>query len=335
MSKHYGRKIKQTRLIRISTNSDVWGHFYGILTTLGLVITVIYSILTFKEGIKEEATGKVILLLSTSIIVLIIVFFFNSRYFNRKIQELSDIPKDYYFLKKEKDRFDIVLNQLSECSHIITHYYRNINVGYSHFINNQDEYKDKDIIDLVDRFNDFMINVTTNLQQYFTLITEDNCSITIKLLNNQTGNVKTYFRDPVNFKKRRDAGNGICHYSDNTAFEIIISPNYSNTYFSEDDLVDLHGIFQYKNPNHEWFKYYNSTLVVPISLLIEKDKRNIIGFLSVDNYKGNLAFNSNKEYLFFVSDLLYCAIDKFSTIVEIANEKGLEDEKISRFKDWS
>lgn len=337
-NKHFGRKLNRPWLFKITVSSDIWSHFYGFLTVLGLVFTVLYTYFAFKEGIKDEEIWKIVLLLCSSLIVLLVVLIFNTRYFSRRVTELSQIPQDYNFLREEKDRFDIVLNQISECSHIITHYYRNINARLNQILENPDEFKEPEILENLQRFDDFLINITANLKSYFTLITNDNCSITIKLLNKENGYVKTFFRDPVNFKKRKDSdfyNNGKCHYSDNTAFEIIMDEKYSNIYFSEDDLTDLHNIFQYKNPNPIWYKYYNSTLVVPISMVLSSNDREIIGFLSVDNFKGNLASNANKEYLFFVADLLYCIFVTYSNVIKFAQSKGISHEKISRFANWN
>lgn len=77
---------------------------------------------------------------------------------------------------------------------------------------------------------------------------------------------------------------------------------YFDSYFASDNLLYEK---EYRNGNNQWGKYYNSCLVVPISIFIEEKTRNIIGFLCVDNKEGNLNNSSNIEFMFAVGDLFY------------------------------
>ena len=278
------------------------------------------------------------------IAVILLIFLLSVLSFNKRIKTLSQIPAKYNYYEQEFIKNDIIINQLCECSHIVSHYFRNLDFSLQEIIDKEvSEVTVDELTDMINKFDYFLINIITNLQSYFSQITDDNCSITIKLLNYNDSStddddifIKTYFRDPVNFKKRRetDSIQSHCGIFDNTAFSIIMDPAYKNIYFAEDNLTDLYKRHQYKNPNSEWHKYYNSSLVVPISIVTGANERIILGFLSVDNFKGGLAHNSNREYLFFIADLLYLAFNKFDKIVNLSKTKNISNEKIDRYSNW-
>jgi len=259
------------------------------------------------------------------------------------MKERDAIPSDYNFYKNEFQKQEIIINQLSECSHISTHYLRNIDLCFQDILDKDEaDVLPEELINAIDRFEYFLINITTNLQSYFSQITDDNCSITIKLLNfnNYEGApcdmLKTYYRDNVNFKKRSSSGvSKYCLASSNTAFNLIMNPDVTNTYFAHDDLDTLYKEHNYINPNTNWNEYYTSTIVVPISVVSGENQREILGFLSVDNFKGGLAINSNKEFLFSIADLLYLAFGKYNAIINLSLTKGISHDKISKYTSWN
>lgn len=340
----YTRKLKTPRYFAIHTPPDVWNHVYGLTSAIGLLITVCIIVYNYFNPSENKDFNYILTILVFLLASVLFMFLISVIYYSNRLKKYSQIPADYSFLKEQTERHDIVINQICECSHIITHYYRNLDFLLQDIIDKEDKsVTNVELISAINKFDYFLINITTNLQSYFSQITDDNCSITIKLLNfNKTDSdsvplVRTYFRDPVNFKKRRNADSvcSPCSVDVNTAFSIIMDSNYQNIYFSEDRLPDLYSNHQYKNPNLDWHKFYHSTLVVPISIVTGKDSRSILGFLSVDNFKGGLATNSNKEYLFFVADLLYLAFSKFNSIIELAKTKNIKNEKIDRYTNWN
>jgi len=319
-----------------SLSDKIWNHLYGISTVICLVFTLICSYFTIK-GEKTDNEIIIIYALLGVVAAFVIMFFLHTVYFQKKLAKMNEMPLR---LKTAEDQYELSISihkQISECSHTISHYYRNNLARIDDFLNDRDNYTNEEILEIIDRFDYFLINITSSLELFFSVATEDNCSITIKLLEKGKGLVKTYFRDPVNNKKRKTSDgsyDGICHFTDNTAFEIIMDPDYKNVYFACDDLIELYNDHIYKNPNSNWHLFYRSTLVVPISMVIGENERNIIGFLSVDNYKGDLSYKPHIEYLFFVGDLLYNIFVKFSELINFAKEKGLENEKIKRFSNW-
>ncbi|MHC9088011.1 hypothetical protein ACXIHB_04770 [Tenacibaculum sp. IMCC1] len=340
----YTRKLKKPRYFTIHTPVDIWSHIYGLSSSIGLIITIGIIVYNYINPNENKDFNYILTILVFLLASVLFMFLISVIYYSNRLKKYSQIPADYSFLKEQTERHDIILNQICECSHIVTHYYRNLDFMLQDIIDkDEDVLKEDELISAINKFDYFLINITTNLQSYFSQITDDNCSITIKLLNfndsieENEPLVRTYFRDPVNFKKRRNSDSicSPCSVNDNTAFSIIMDSNYQNIYFSEDRLPDLYENHQYKNPNLDWHKYYHSTLVVPISIVTGKDSRIVLGFLSVDNFKGGLATNSNKEYLFFIADLLYLAFSKFNDIIELAKLKNLKNEKIDRYTNWN
>lgn len=344
----YSRKIKKPTYIKIFTPPDIWSHIYGLSSALGLIIAIsaiVYTYINQSENPEDSGYNYILTTLTILVAVILLIFLMSVLSFNKRIRQLSQIPAKYSFYEQEFIKNDIIISQLCECSHIVSHYFRNLDFSLQEIIDKDPkDITDLELIDVINKFDYFLINIITNLQSYFSQITDDNCSLTIKLLNynDKVNNdddifIKTYFRDPVNFKKRRDTDNinSHCGVYDNTAFSIIMDPSYKNIYFAEDDLTDLYNKHLYKNPNPEWHKYYNSTLVVPISIVTGQNERIILGFLSVDNFKGGLAHNSNREYLFFIADLLYLAFNKFDSVIKLAQTKKIKNEKIDRYSNWN
>lgn len=341
----YNRRLKTPRYIKIVAPHDIWSHIYGLASFLGLVITVVILYYSYTYQTEDKDFKFVLLSLVSLLIAVLLIFFVSVLYFNKRIKKLGTIPELYNFYREEFQKQDIIVNQLSECSHIVAHYFRNLDISMQEVLDaDQSSLTDDDIISVVNKFEYFLINITTNLQAYFSQITDDNCSITIKLINLHSDAalldlpVRTYFRDPVNFKKRREGdgeNNGKCTIEQNTAFNIIMDNSFADIYFAEDNLDDLYNSHSYKNPNSNWYNNYKSTLVVPISIVTGRKERNILGFLSVDNFKGGLAVNANKEYLFFVADILYLGFSKFDRIIELATSKNIQNEKIERYTNWN
>lgn len=344
----YTRRLKKPFYFKIFSPPDIWSHVYGLSSAIGLIIAIsaiVYTYINQSGDAPNSDYNYILTTLAVLIAVILLIFFLSVLSFNKKIKLLSQIPAKYSYYEQEVIKNEIIVTQLCECSHIVAHYFRNLDFSLQEIIDKDEkDITDIELIDVINKFDYFLINIITNLQSYFSQVTDDNCSLTIKLLNFNDSStaiddifIKTYFRDPVNFKKRRETDNIYphCGVFDNTAFAIIMDPSYKNIYFAEDDLTDLYNKHRYKNPNPEWHKYYHSTLVVPISIVTGKNERIILGFLSVDNFKGGLAHNSNREYLFFVADLLYLAFNKFDKIINLANNKNIKNEKIDRYSNWN
>jgi hypothetical protein len=62
-------------------------------------------------------------------------------------------------------------------------------------------------------------------------------------------------------------------------------------------------------------------------MVLAKDKRKILGFLSVDNKNGRLATTENKEFLFGISDLLFNLFGKYQFFIKLANDEIEKNER--------
>lgn len=315
--------------------SDVWSHIYGILGVIGLAITIIFTYNSYKNE-SDKNIITVIKSLSFSVVVVTLVFVIVSAYYIRKMQKLRKYRTDFELEKSKLDRQYLVNQYQSECFHNITHYHRNIYARLQQFIQDKDKYSKEEILFLLDRFDYYLIILTSNLQNYFSFVTSDNCSVSIKIVDKNKKFVRTFFRDPVNLNKRKKSDSNYSNSKypilENTAFDIITNPNYSNVHFYDDNLKELSDSHSYNNSNTSWKDLYNATLVVPISMTLKEKNRDIIGFITIDNKKGNLATDVNKEFLFSVGDILYNIFIKYAEFINFASKNIKNNERIEAFK---
>jgi hypothetical protein len=271
-----------------------------------------------------------------SICAIIFVFIFASAYFLYKILKQKPNEKEF---KENKDKLNqlYILNYCqSECIHNICHYFRNMDAQLQQFLSNKEKYSEEDLTDIVNRFDYFLIILTSNLQNYFSFVSDDNCSVSIKVIDKNKEFIRTYFRDPVNLNKRKKSDRNYksskYKISENTAFDVILDPKFDNVHFYDDNLSELYDKHLYRNSNENWHKLYNSTLVVPISIVLKENDRDILGFITIDNKKGNLSTDVNKEFLFGIGDMLYNMFNKFSEFSTFALNKIPENDRIKTFR---
>lgn len=306
---------------------------YGIFSAVGLGITILFTIKTYNNT-KNSDTTIIIQTLSIASIILFLTFIFVSAYYLNKINKNKEYKTEYILLDS-KFKSQVLTNKYqSECFHNITHYYGNSIAKIDEGIENYENLIKEEKIEIVRRLDYFFVILTSSLQNYFSFVSEDNCSVTIKLINEDEKYFRTFFRDPINFNKRRKSYDEKNNYliSENTGLSIIVDSNYKNNSFYDDNLKQLYDSHQYKNSNDKWFELYNATIIVPISMVIKKDERNILGFLTVDNFKGNLSNKFNEEFLFAVSDLLYNLFKKYRQFIELNYEDIKENERVKIFR---
>lgn len=313
----------------------IYAHLYGIITIVSFIVALVIAVITLKKETGPDIKDILYILVALIAILSAVLITVSIKY-----SSLYAISRDLINMGNDNDQLNILIKQQSETFHNITHYYRNR-------ISQLDEYKElrqhtefvldnKFIHEIAERNYSFLILIVTSIQNYFSNYTDDNCSVTLKLLDDDKTHIQTLFRDPVNLKKRRQAersylNNNSYLVSDNTAFEIITDEQFTNIYFASDNLVELYENHNYKNMNPQWFKLYNSTVVVPISMLLSRNSRKIVGFITVDNFKGNLADDISLEFLFGIGDLLYNWIVKMKEFTTFAHSNHIYDEKFDRF----
>ena len=329
--------------------ADVWSHVYGLFGVISLVATIIFIIISIKNHETVEYK-TIIAILGITISIVLITFIFANLYYQRKLQQLNDLPIDLIDLKTKNEQLYLIIKSQSECSHTINHYYRNIENHLdvlSKKIDNREEINEDECLNVLKRCKAFLLNTSISLQSFFTIATGITCSVTIKLaLKDEKGNhfIKTLFRDPMSLKKRRYVENwysssmGVYPASENTAFDVILSSSHVNNFYAADNLHEEYQRHNYKNSNQFWNKHYNATIVVPISMITNNDNRNIIGFVAVDNLtakSGNLNDQAKIEFLFSIGDLLYNFIQKYLDIITFANQKFKIDDFHKQIITWN
>lgn len=352
MEKNKPQKPNVFTNIKYSIQSaDLWSHVYGVLGVVSLSFTIVFTIISIRKQDNVDYMTVVVTLAVISF-SLLITFLLAVGYYQRKIKRLNNLPTQLYETRNENDRLNLKLKAQSECSHTINHYFRNIENRLDCFLiritNNDEKNEEEECKLLLARCKDFLVNTTTSLQSYFTIASGYSCAVTIKMLLHDEKKginyVRTLFRDPLSLKKRRYVDgyySGIADFYDakeNTAFDVILSPEHVNDFYASDDLQEEYKKHRYKNSNRFWTQHYNSTIVVPVSIVLENKQKNVIGFVAIDNLtasSGNLNNDEKIEFLFSIGDLFYNFMDKYLQLISFANSKIKIDDFHKRIITWS
>jgi hypothetical protein len=135
----------------------------------------------------------------------------------------------------------------------------------------------------------FLRTSVNQLSKLMTLYTGHQCHVSIKVFDEKTS-IWTYLRDELTDNNRKLVDEHLMwyDYKENTAFEEILDNPKCRIFWSNHLwLQAIRG--KYKNANSDWWKFYNATIVVPIT-----DKThagavttdNVLGFVCVDNKGG-------------------------------------------------
>lgn len=312
---------------------DLWTHIYGIITLISFIAALWFTISTLNN---ENVTFKDTLYVCLGVIT---VLCFVIVRISLKYSQMQEMGANLMNYERENNDLITLIQLQSETTHNIIHYYRSLMLRVDAMIHELDKEAkiDQKLLDeLLDDNKHFLIMFTSSLQNYFSIYTDDNCSISIKLLDKNGKRIRTLFRDPVNLKKRRMAElsniRDTYSASNNTAFETILNKNKKDYYFASDNLKDLYERHLYTNCNHSWNNFYNATVVTPISRNNNKeDIRHVLGFLTVDNKNGYLVDNSTIEYMFGMSDLLYFYLFRIDQMLELLSKTEYDYGKAKEF----
>lgn len=307
---------------------------FGICSVIGLGINIIFTYVAYKN---ESTTSyrEIILSLGFSTIILTLVFVIVSYYYLRKLSELTNLNNEINDTINKNKRNEILIKNTSEIINNLAYYQRHIINKMDYFLENTSTANQETVKKISDDFKKFLSTFTSNLQTHFTLLTSDNCAITIKVVKD--GKIKTFHRDAINYRLRKNADTSvdgkdvIYRIQDNFAFLVIHSKDYKETYYFCDDLKNDK---QYFNTNPHWRNFYNATVVAPISINIGKLKNELLGFLCVDNFNGNLAQKPVEGILNASSALLFPVFHKYEKISTFANSKNYLDGRIQFFTYW-
>lgn len=312
---------------------DPWTHIYGLITLVSFVVAIYFSIVTLN---KSQVEFKDVLFVCVSIITILTFVLVK---LTLKYANLADEASDILGISREHSNLISLLQIQAETTHNISHYFRSLINDFDNIIlklNIKESVTQAEIDYVCDRNSHFLIMLTSSLQNYFSIHTDDNCSVTLKILSDDNKKIKTVFRDPVNLKKRRQSeltsGLSMYNIKENTAFKNILDDKTPDIFYACDNLRAEYENHEYENSNRMWNSYYNATVVVPISKVdYTNNMRNILGFLTVDNKEGYLVDNTVIEYMFAISDLLYTYVHKYKTICTFTAFNNLKNNRKNDF----
>ncbi|MEW6535211.1 MAG: hypothetical protein AB1454_06275 [Candidatus Auribacterota bacterium] len=285
---------------------------FGYCGIAGLFISLVGTVITLFQTEFPDA----FIMIS---VLLILVNFLNGAvtyHMTRRYDKLHAKYDDSYHiidrLKKEIGNHlqTIHLNidrqkKIATILHNFTHEYRKqVNELHADLIS-------KDYTDISRRntsFRGFLSFMTINIKEIFDILTEDECSVSIKLIDENLV-VRTLFRDSVSYRERSNSDKALPAYrfSENTAFFNIFNKDLPDSYFLSNNLEREK---TYKNANPQWRQLYNACIVEPIRIIsgIEQvgvEESRVLGFICVDNFHGGFEESISVNVLACFSDLCY------------------------------
>lgn len=146
---------------------------------------------------------------------------------------------------------------------------------------------------MVLHLRDFFENTLRQMAEVFTTYTGQECRTCFKYYDPDAQEVRAGHRCAKSQRERELHDQKELkrfHIDRNTAFHAIITDT-DHAYFAAGNLKKLSRRGGYKNLNKSWPKFYNSTVVVPISASTdprEINGQNVYGFFCVDSLKADL-----------------------------------------------
>jgi hypothetical protein len=278
--------------------------FFGYSSVIGLVITAVTgfyaayrSYITAKSGAQTGELAVVIIILA---IVCAVFAFVSIRAITRH---------DRLWREQDQIIFDAQRTaqaKLSKIFHNFAHEYRCL-INEIHTDLTQKDYSA--IGNREQSLKMFLLYMLSNIKEAFDIITDDECAACIKMIDNQE--ITTFMRDPVSYRSRDGAPSKYPYY-ENTAFKNILSNRRPDLYFLSNNLPSEK---TYVNGNPHCNRDYLATLVVPIRLVLNKQgESQIIGFICVDNFKGNFTEKLSVDTLAVFADLSFPLFASFNLL---------------------
>lgn len=332
--------------------NELFTWVFGISSLIGLIIGIVPIAFLYFNGTSPELEALKIpfisMALSVSILSLSLVI--TNLYYGFKVNRLVTIPVEHYKIEEKLNSFIKINTAQSKLIHNVLHHLRYIIYSFRelNYMVTKKKLKVDEII-ATNTFNSltqFLITLADNIKIYCDKVTQDDCSITIKLIKKIDNDIliKTFIRDSSSYRERKesdfiDAKHPKIYYAtDNTAFNTICSPDFKDTKFISNNLKSLFDEGKYTNSNPKWNNYYNACAVIPISLVPNKEKpheRVILGFLCIDNFKGKLDDKFFIDSISGISDILFILFFELDETVLHCQKSGVKHEQISKYVNWS
>ena len=148
-----------------------------------------------------------------------------------------------------------------------------------------------------------LISICDKISSYFLGKNNHECRVSLRILLEDNNDVKV--KTLVRASTQSPIDEFISNISDNTAYSVIMSPDYTNDCFISNDLKELYNSHMYKNPNSNWKMLYQSLLVVPIWEELENKKYHAIGFITIDSVKTEYFQQDDIEFIKGIARYLY------------------------------
>lgn len=316
----------------ITTNG--WLTLIGLISSIATIVQVIINLaLQGKSNIDTIQTWITFGTVVTCIITLSVILV-NAWIRNGKLNSLISIAKDDVDRVCADNRNKIAtIKALAKYNHNINHQFRQMefeiyNMLFSSIVN-----PEKEQATIASKFKGYLQNLTANVKGVFDVLTNDNsCSvyisgIKVKGYETESGEqtrlfVNTIYRDPTSYRERTNIDMITPDYNvaDFTPFKTLMDRSLKCTSFACDDCSKFSN---FRDRNHDWNKYYNACLCVPIRVRINKAKNEHqeIGFLTVDNQKGGFENENAINLLCSYADILYMSWSMFSDLNNVLTNR--------------
>jgi hypothetical protein len=132
----------------------------------------------------------------------------------------------------------------------------------------------------------------SSVAQLFEELSGEDCHCTLKVFNPKTGEISTKARDDLNHnhdRRRIDEWRSVFSYRLDTGFTSVLE-NADCLMFLCNDIKGTYPNGNYLNANPDWQKYFNSTIIFPLSAQQSSQgvsKDTCFGFITIDSLKGN------------------------------------------------
>ncbi len=225
-----------------STLEKSINYIFGLSSFLSLVVTIVFSYIAYQNK-STISYREVLFSLTIIVFIFCVTFIISSLYYVKNLEKIKNIHHENFLLKQSVTENEVFAKNTAEYIYNFIIYSQKL-----HFILGEGVEKIKkntltenEVNSIYEDFHSFLMTFTSNLHSYFTLKTKDNSAITIKIVNSKK-QVKTFFRDPVSYRKRRasDFENGTEIVSDlnkNFGFLVITSDDYKDSSYCNDNLI--------------------------------------------------------------------------------------------------
>jgi len=305
-------------------NGRILEFIFGLASLIGLIVTAIVTLFAVLEGNYGTQSSVVIFSLAAINLALAVVCIVLLRRSDSLSQDnallqpaIGTLNEKIKRLEKEITEQNANFSEVSDIFHSIQDQLRDriFELYTAHMgLVSGETIEGAELVDY-ERTNEmFYLFLINNIKTIFDILTEDKCSVCIKILDEGESDndimVRTFMRDSGSYRERKSSDKSIYEYPyyENTAFKTILAPETPDSYYASDDLASERS---YINMNSNWGRYYNATLVCPIRLEMVGEQESafneysVLGFVCIDNMKGGLNNRASIQLLAAIVDSLY------------------------------